>query len=108
MTRYFITRHQGAVQWSADQGYVFDHYLSHLDPSHPFEQGDVVAGILPVHVVAQLCAQGVIYLNLSLDMPPQWRGQELSAAQLRACHARLERFVVQSSNDPVADILASL
>jgi|JI10StandDraft_1071094.scaffolds.fasta_scaffold235926_3 CRISPR-associated protein Csx16 len=108
MARYFVTRHQGAVQWAADQGYQFDHYLSHLDESHPLKQGDVVAGILPVHWVAQLCAQGVIYLNLSLDLPPAWRGQELSAAQLTACAARLERFVVHAVADDLSCLDASL
>lgn len=108
MPRYFVTRHQGAVQWSADQGYVFDHYLSHLDEDHRFAQGDVVAGILPVHLVAQLCAQGVIYLNLSLDMPAAWRGQELTAAQLTVCAARLERFVVHAVEDPLACLSANL
>ena len=98
MTRYFITRHTGALAWAAQQGYTFDVHLSHLDPTHRFEHGDVVAGTLPVNIVADLCAQGVVYLNLSLQLPADLRGQELTVAQLQQCDARLEQLVVTRPN----------
>lgn len=94
MTRYFVTRHTGAVAWAERHGHVFDVYLAHLEPTQTFVAGDVVAGVLPVHLVAELCEQGVVYLNLSLNLPVTLRGQELSADQLEQCEARLEQLVV--------------
>jgi len=94
MTRYFVTRHTGALVWAEQHGYVFDIHLNHLDSSHQFKRGDVVAGTLPVNIVADLCAQGIVYFNLSLQLPAELRGQELTAGQLTQCAARLEQLVV--------------
>jgi CRISPR-associated protein Csx16 len=94
MTRYFVTRHTGALAWAKQHGYTFDVHVSHLEPTHAFVAGDVVAGTLPVNIVADLCAQGVVYLNLSLQLPVALRGQELTAEQLQQCEARLEQLMV--------------
>jgi CRISPR-associated protein Csx16 len=44
---------------------------------------------------AAVCSQGARYFNLSLDLPADWRGRELSAYELRQCQARLECFEIQ-------------
>lgn len=95
MSRYFVTRHSGALAWATQQGIVFDQHLTHLTEAVQLQAGDVVAGTLPVNLAADLCARGVIYLHLSLELPESLRGQELSAEQLHACHAKLERFDIQ-------------
>lgn len=92
--RYFITRHIGALEWAAHTGFAFDVHQAHLDDIERYQYGDIVAGTLPINLVADLLQQGVIYLHLSLIIPPQLRGVELSAQQLFECEARLEEFTV--------------
>lgn len=96
MTTWLITRHPGAVEWAARQGLRVDHRISHLDPAN-IGPGDVVIGTLPVHLAAQVCAHGARFLNLSLDLPSEVRGRELSADELEAYGARLEEYRVESN-----------
>ena len=93
MTTYFVSRHPGACEWAAGEGVVVDTMIVHLDPS-VIQPGDVVIGTLPVHLAAQICQRGGRFLHLSVDAPPEWRGRELSAADLRQCRARLEEYQV--------------
>lgn len=96
MTTFFITRHPGAVEWARRQGLAVDRQLAHLDPQ-AVQAGDIVIGILPVHLAAQVCARGGRYLHLSLDLPPEARGRELSADELEQFGARLEGYVVAAT-----------
>ena len=93
MTTYFVSRHPGAREWAAGEGVAVNAVIAHLDPS-VIQPGDVVIGTLPVHLAAQVCRRGGRYLHLSLELPPEWRGQELNAADLRQCGARLEEYQV--------------
>lgn len=95
MTTWFVTRHPGAVEWAGRRGLHIDCQVAHLDPAD-IAPGDTVIGILPVHLVAQLCARGARYLNLSLDLPAEARGRELTAEQLERYGARLEAFEVRA------------
>jgi CRISPR-associated protein Csx16 len=95
MKTWLITRHPGAVSWFAEQGIHIDEHLPHLD-AEKISPADVVYGSLPIHLVAKICEAGAQYWHLSLDMPSQLRGQELSSTQLKRINARLERFVVTS------------
>lgn len=93
MTTYFISRHTGAVQWAEQQGISVDRQLSHLEIDR-IQAGDIVIGSLPVNLVARLNQKEAHYLHLSLNLPPEWRGQELNPEQMRQCHARLEEYRV--------------
>lgn len=73
-----------------------DQVIDHLDPA-TVALGDIVIGSLPVNLAGEVCARGGAYLHLSIDLPAELRGRELSAEQMRACGARLERFVVTSA-----------
>ena len=88
-----------AKVWAAEQGLRIDQHLTHLDTAH-IQRGDTVIGTLPVHLAAAVCSQGARFFNLSLDLPAQWRGRELSADELRQCNARLEAFHVSPSPLP--------
>ena len=94
MTTYFITRHPGAIAWSKQQGITVDQQLAHLD-INTIQQGDTVMGILPVNLAAQVCNKGAVYLHLSLNLPPQWRGKELTVEEMQACAACLERYYLK-------------
>ena len=94
LTRYFVTRHPGAIVWASRRGIEVDEFITHLDPAivHP---GDTVIGILPVNLAAQVCERGARYYNLSLSIPPDARGMELNAEELERYDARIEEFMVQ-------------
>lgn len=91
MTTWFVSRHAGAVDWIAAQGLRVDRMVSHLDPTE-LEPGDTVIGSLPVHLAATVCARGGRYLHLTLDIPPERRGAELTHQDMEAFGARLERY----------------
>ncbi|ABM61409.1 CRISPR-associated protein Csx16 [Halorhodospira halophila] len=95
MTTWFVTRHSGAVEWAQRRGLAVDRQVDHLNPAE-LEVGDRVIGTLPVHLAAAVCERGGRYLHLSLDLPPQLRGQELTADDMEAAGARLEAYRVES------------
>lgn len=93
MTTLFVSRHPGALDWAAGEAVAVDQVIGHLD-TELIQPGDVVIGTLPIHLAARVCERGGRYLHLSLELPPDWRGRELSAADLRRFGARLEEFRV--------------
>lgn len=98
---YFVSRHPGAAQWAARQGFAVDRIVAHLDPAQ-IAAGDVVIGTLPVHLAAEVCARGARFFNLSLDLPAEARGRELSAEDLQRYGARIEPYHVQRLADSAA------
>jgi CRISPR-associated protein Csx16 len=100
MTTYFVTRHSGAVDWARESGMAIDRQLAHLDTAE-VKAGDCVIGTLPVHLAAEVCARGARYFHLALETPPEWRGRELSAEDLRRFGARIEEYrVIALSEKP--------
>jgi CRISPR-associated protein Csx16 len=101
MTTWFISRHPGALDWAKVQGLAIDRHCTHLSDENlqkDIAAGDTVIGSLPVHLVAVVCQHGAVYYNLSLDLPVNLRGKELSAEELIACNVRLEPyFVIKTS-----------
>lgn len=95
MTVYFITRHPGAIAWAHEEGIEVTYLIDHLDVAN-IQSGDLVIGTLPVNLAARVCARGGRYLHLSLELPPDWRGRELSAEDMRRFGARVEEFVIVS------------
>lgn len=97
MTTIFVSRHTGACEWAALEGIPVDKYVAHFDVGDVLE-GDVVIGMLSVHVAAEVCARRARYIHVSLDMPEDARGQELSAEMMRDYGARLESYHVERTN----------
>jgi len=100
MSTLFVSRHPGAKDWAEEQGLRVDLHLTHLDPSR-IHSGDTVIGTLPVHLAAAVCSRGARFFNLSLDLPAQWRGRELSADELNQCKARLECFEIRPASHAI-------
>ena len=94
MTTFFVSRHPGAVDWLAQQGFVADRTVPHLDAA-AVSAGDVVIGTLPVHLAAEICNRGARFLHLSVDLPPGKRGIELTADDLATYGARVEELLIQ-------------
>ena len=95
----FVTRHSGAVQWAAENGFEGATSVAHLNVAD-IAAGDVVAGTLPVHLAAQVCAAGAEYWHLTLELPAHLRGVELTAAQMVEAGAHVERYTVCSGAVP--------
>ena len=88
---WFVSRHPGAVEWARRQGIQVDRLVDHLEIDQ-VQESDVVIGTLPVHLAAAVSARGARFLNLSLDLPPDERGKELSTDDLERFGARLEEY----------------
>jgi CRISPR-associated protein Csx16 len=99
MTTFFISRHPGAVVWALRQGLAIDRVLPHLDPAL-VRAGDAVLGTLPLPLAANVCARGARYLHLSVNLPAELRGQELTADHLEALGARLCEYRVEPISVP--------
>lgn len=92
MRTVFVTRHPGAAEWAARNGFAGVDVVSHFTPT---DEPTRVIGTLPVHLAAQVCAAGGTYWHLSLDVPPHMRGRELTADDMDACGATVQRYTVQ-------------
>lgn len=97
---YLVTRHPGAIKWLEHKG-IRAECVEHFDPA-VLRPGDVVIGILPVHLVAETCKRGASYLHLAVDVPRQMRGKEIPADMLDRFNARLVSYQCSESdiNDP--------
>jgi len=87
MTTWFVTRHPGAKVWAEEEGIITNdatcqivESLNHVDD---VAHGDVVIGTLPIHLVAQIGERGGRYMHLAMNVPPEFRGKELSADDMR-------------------------
>ena len=93
VTVYFVSRHQGAMEWARRQSLDVDRFVSHLDAAQ-VQPHDSVIGNLPVHLAAQVCSRGARYWHLSIDAPSDLRGTELRDGELVLLGASLHRFFV--------------
>lgn len=105
MTTLFVSRHAGAIQWAERRQLHVDRVVPHLDLTL-VQPGDTVIGSLPVNLAAQVCAAGAAYWHLSLEVPAELRGRELSADDLERLGARVEPFDVQPRSMQPHEMLA--
>ncbi|HFC8829206.1 TPA: CRISPR-associated protein Csx16 [Neisseria subflava] len=94
MATYFISRHQGAIEWIKQQPqWQIDVFTTHLDTAQ-IQAGDVVLGTLPLHLAAEVCKRGAKFYFLILPQNCDERGNEHTAAAMSVAGATLERFEV--------------
>lgn len=94
MTTYFISRHPGAAAWAESEGFHIDQRLAHFNVVD-VQPGDIVLGTLPVSLIAEVNQRGGRYFHLTLELPAEARGKELSADDMRNFGARLEEYAAQ-------------
>ena len=93
-TTWFVTRHAGALEWLRQEHEELAQgarHVAHFDVD-AIEAGDVVIGVLPVNLIADVIDRGAEYHHLSMQVPAEARGKELAAEDMRAFGARIERF----------------
>lgn len=96
MGTYFVTRHAGAREWASRRGIKVDQMVDHMTQDHiaSLNAGDVIIGVLPINLAAQVCARGGRYLHLSMEVPPSLRGKELSADEMEALGASIQEYKI--------------
>ena len=92
MTTWFISRHQGAIDWIKQQPeWHIDRFVTHLDPQE-IRAGDIVLGTLPIHIAADICARGAAFYFLQLPQEAEKRGSEYTAQQMADMGCTLRRY----------------
>ncbi|MCF6345464.1 MAG: CRISPR-associated protein Csx16 [Thiomicrorhabdus sp.] len=94
MTVYLVSRHKASVAWLRARGIAADVLLPHFNEAllSKLQPEDVVAGNLPIQMVAQLTQKGVRYYHLLIPVTLDLRGKELSLMQLNALDVQLVEF----------------
>lgn len=59
------------------------------------QAGDNILGTLPINLVAEVNARGGHYFHLTLELPADARGKELTADDMRHYGARLKGCAAQ-------------
>ena len=95
MTTTCVVRHQGAIDWIKKQNIHIDTWTDTLD-LNSVKSGDIVMGILPIHLAAEVCSKGGSFVALCMDLPKQYRGKELSVEELENLSCTLKPFHVES------------
>ena len=90
---WFVCRHPGAIEWAKRQELAIDRWVVHLVPNE-IVAPDTVIGTLPVNLAAAVCQRGARYVHLSLEVPAEWRGRELSVEELSEAAAQLKELHV--------------
>lgn len=94
MAVWFISRHQGAIEWIKQQEVQIDHFTEHLDIAE-IDAEDTVIGTLPIHLAAEVCSKGAKFYSLSLNVAHEQRGTELTVAQLFEQGCSLQQFYIE-------------
>jgi putative CRISPR-associated protein (TIGR02620 family) len=103
MTIWFVTRHVGAVEWARRKGIVASDFhaedervVESINPEN-VARGDQVIGTLPVHLAADICGRGGRYFHITMTVPNERRGQELSPDDMEAFGANCREFIVMGT-----------
>jgi len=91
-THWFISRHPAAIRWALRSS-VRWRLITHWSALN-VQPGDVVAGTLPVHLAARVCALGANYFHLVLELQAEDRGLELDDVAFSERKPRLQAFEV--------------
>ncbi|WGE85078.1 CRISPR-associated protein Csx16 [Actinobacillus equuli] len=94
MAVWFISRHQGAIDWIKQQAIQIDRFEQHFDVAE-IQADEVVIGTLPIHLAAEVCQKGAKFYFLSVNVTREQRGTELTCEQLVKQGCSIEPFYIQ-------------
>ncbi|MDR1686530.1 MAG: CRISPR-associated protein Csx16 [Desulfovibrio sp.] len=100
MTRWFVSRHNGAIEWAKRRKLPVDRWVTHLDADE-IRNGDIVMGTLPLGSAADICNRGAAFYTLDFQTAEMQRGRELTADDLSAAGAALQRYTVTKEHGDV-------
>ena len=91
---YLISRHAGAINWLEARGFENPILLNHATQNFidSLTESDMVFGTLPIHLAEAVCHQGARFFNLTLDVPAEYRGKELTCELMEEFDARLTEY----------------
>ena len=89
----FVIRHQGAREWMKKQPIHIDYWTDDLEIDL-VKAGDIVIGILPMKLAAEVCKKGAHFVALQIDVPKNRRGSELSKDDLEEMQCSLCPYYV--------------
>ena len=93
MATIFVIRHQGAREWMKKQSIEIDQWTDDIDLNN-VKAGDVVIGILPMQLAAEVCEKGAEFIALQINVPKEMRGTELSLGDLEKMNCSLIPYFV--------------
>lgn len=94
MTTWFISRHQGAIDWIKRQNIQIDRFIEHINVEE-IQADDTVIGTLPIHLAAEVCIKGAKFYFLSVNVEENQRGTELTYEQLVKQGCSLQQFYIE-------------
>jgi CRISPR-associated protein Csx16 len=100
MIRWFVSRHNGAIEWAKRRKLPVDRWVSHLNVNE-IHSGDIVMGTLPLGAAAEICCRGAAFYTLDFPTEESQRGKELTADDLYTAKASLQRYIVIKENGDV-------
>ena len=87
-----VTRHPGAIEFIRDAGFEGE-VIEHFTPEM-VEEGIMVVGVLPVHLIGEILEKGGRYVHVVMpQIPQEMRGQELTTEQMREYGATLMEVI---------------
>ena len=96
---WIVTRHTGAYQWVKEETELgqntFENFtkVKTFDPT-VIQDGDTVVGILPMHLACSVCSAGGRYFAITMDVPKNKRGSDLTVGQMKKFGAKLIEYRV--------------
>lgn len=92
-----VTRHSGLVDYLVDEGIVDEsvEVREHVDRQDV--EGLDVIGVLPIHLAVATSS----YTAVPLHYPPEYRGKELSAAEVREYAGDPVTYAIGCPSDPI-------
>ena len=86
-----ISRHKGAINWLKKYHSEFNNveYFTHVNKKDI--KGNIVIGTLPIN----LAIFSKEYWHLSMDIPIEMRGKELSIKDMEEFNCKIEGFIIK-------------
>lgn len=97
MTTYIVSRHDATTQWilnNLPHGTTTAVHMKHFELQQ-VQKGDIVIGVLPIHIIAQITAIGAIFYSFEINTPFHLRGVELTLQQVENLSPKLVQYTAQ-------------
>ena len=105
---YIVTRHDAAAEWILDnmeKQFRFEGSMPYaamrlrhfaMDDIGCITRGDIVVGVLPLHIAACVCTRGARFVSLQMTVPPNLRGVDITYEQMvEECLPRLTEYKIE-------------